>query len=49
MLMEATHKEIYEAPSVTVFEISRECIICASPTEAVGAPTYSGFNKEEEW
>lgn len=32
--MEAKHKELYEAPSATVFEVKVEGVICASGVEA---------------
>lgn len=47
--METIHKEHYEAPSTSVFEVRQEGVICQSGTGTNGAPTYNGFNTEEEW
>lgn len=47
--MEAKHKEIYLAPTTLVFEVLQEGVVCQSTTETNGAPTYNGFNTEEEW
>ncbi len=47
--MEKKNKETYLAPSTLVFEVMQEGAICQSGTGTNGAPTYNGFNTEEEW
>lgn len=47
--MEKNNKETYQTPSVLIFEVKTEGVVCASGTETSGAPTYNGFNEEETW
>ena len=41
-------KVFYEPPLTRVIELEQEGVVCAS-TGTNGAPTYDGFNDEEEW
>ena len=43
------NKHFYEAPSAEIFTVATESVVCASPLETAGAPTYNGFNAEQEW
>ncbi len=47
--METKHKVIYLAPTTLAFEVVQECVVCQSPTETNGTPTFNGFNEEETW
>lgn len=40
--MTTTHKDTYEAPSITVFEVKSEGVICASDD-----PLFTGLGTEE--
>lgn len=40
----------YERPSMKVIELQhRTMILVGSPTGTSGAPSYTPFDKEEEW
>ena len=47
--MDEYRKLFYEEPQTIVFEVRQEGVVCASGTGTNGAPTYNGFNTEEEW
>lgn len=47
--METKHKQHYEVPSTTVFEVVQAGVICQSDVEVNGSPTYNRFSEEEVW
>ena len=47
--METKNKIIYAPPMAETVEVKAEGVICQSVTGTNGAPTYNGFNTEEEW
>ncbi len=47
--METEHKATYLAPTTLVFEVVQEGVVCQSPTETNGVPTFNGFGEEETW
>jgi hypothetical protein len=47
--MGSENRNKYVAPMTLVFDVAQESVVCATTTETNGAPTFNGFNNEEEW
>ncbi|MBQ9398733.1 MAG: hypothetical protein IJU08_09595 [Bacteroidales bacterium] len=47
--METRIKLLYEAPLMETVELQPQEMICQSPAQTEGSPTYNGFNTEKEW
>ena len=47
--MSPMDRQMYEAPSIDVFEVIQAGVTCISETGTEGSPAFNPFNNEVNW